>query len=436
MLSFSEFLYRIRWSWLAGIATLLITIAIGAITYRYESSVTIPNRIAFFQTFLYGPFMDENAKEEDMFALRVHTLLGEDTPLSFQRIAALRAFLSEKVKDKRDSFLGLDLETATTLVLHRERIPLLIQKEEEYGAALRFNWLTGLHKNWLWGFHPAILAWQVASVLCLLFYWVAGSYAMSYFPYRKWWFWSFSILAFPWSFLLGVALAVSLVTNGISKLIAYERQRRSRRPSYDEFCVSLRQNLPHVREQWEAFFPTTLGRQKIRELAEKVGGFRQKLVELGEEIEKRQGEYVTSRAALERLTTESAAYVDRDEELWKKEWREELKGMLANPHVKGVGINTEYLRYGVEVYTGTFTTLWGNLGPMKIVIDLENGSFNAELAHNAAVLGSIGQGNPHSFCFGTVTKTIGGLIREHKINDALGVMIASFEAGVDVGLGL
>lgn len=428
MASFSNLLRDIRWAWLCAVVAALITVAAGVFDYILESRVVIPNRVAFFEAFLYGPVFGEGAKKVDLFPQTVRTLLGEG-PVSVQRFAALRALLDDKMNTKRELLLGLDLHTIMILVQHRENIPVLIQKEKEHSDKLRFNWLTGLHRRWVFGFHPAVLVWQIASVISLLVYWGKYSFAMNYFPYRTWWFGVFCILTFPWSSALGIVCVVSLVANGISKLIARSRRHNSIEPSYEQFCASLKQNLPSLRTQWEELFPVTLQREKTRELGGKVATLRKRLTELGSEMETTEREYAAGVVTLERLDSQSTHQAGRDEELWRKEWREELEQIIANPHVKGIQIVTSGKAWLLEIYTGTFGTLWGNLGPMKIVVDLESGGFIAGLAHKTAVLGSLGQNSPQRFCFGDAFSSIYALTEEHKIKDALGVMIASFEAG-------
>ncbi len=427
---FAEFMHDIRWAWLSGIIMLLITLGIGVFDYFYTSGSAIPARIALFESFLHGPDLFKGAKEKDMFPQRVRVLLGERATAS-QRVAALQAFLGSQAEDNRRLFLELDRDTAVTLILHQERVPALIEKEKDRLVKLRVNWLTGLHSNWIFGFHPAVLVWEITAVISLFVYWIGRySLAMTYFPYRKWWFWFFCVLTFPWSGALGLAFAAMLIANGVSKLIAYERRKRMRGFSYEEFCASLREHMVEVKERWEELFPTTLLRQKIQELREKVPRLRADLEKLGEKMEIAGREYGSAKAALERLTAESAGCAGREEESWKKEWREELERIAANPHVRGVRIIIEHSKPALEIYTTTFATLVGNLGPMKIVVYLayDYDDFSAGLAHGVAVLGSLGQGDPDHFCFGNMRTTIQGLISEKKISDALGVMIASFEA--------
>ncbi len=419
MYRFIEFMREIRWAWIACIATTAVTVVMGLAGYFYEHRA-VEKRIELLQEF----YLDRAAPNSSFIAA-VRTLFG-GTAAPKERLEALNVFQSAPFEEKRSIFSGLRAAVVQTLMTDRDGIQPIIREERRRADELAINWFPGTHRDWVWGFHPAVLVWQVVSVISILIYWGwKYSYAMSYFPYRRWWFWIFIAITFPWSSLVGAVFAMSFIANGISKIIARRRRKRAASASYDDFCADLNRKLPELREKWEALFPARIRRVKIGELEERTRSLRARLEGMGTELQAVQREYAESRAALERMTCDSARDAERDEALWRREWQDELERLAAHPKVRGLQISGSRK---LEIYTDTFATLWGMLGPMLVKIDLETYEVSAGIAHETAVMGSLGEGDPDHFCFGTVWNTIRNLVASHKINDAFGVMVASFEA--------
>ena len=290
--------------------------------------------------------------------------------------------------------------------------------------------LTSGGVNWFVEWEVSVLVFQWISVCCLIICWWRASYTMKYFPVWKWWFWAYCALIFPVSLVLIGLIALSYLFRGLAWSIGgrWRRAHKVRVTDHESFCASLQNELSAVRASWEEFFPPRYAMATVPVLEERVLNLRGKLQDLGGEMERVEREFSEAQASLLALRDGEPCHNNSlDTAVFKKVWKGELETLIKNPHIKGLKIQDGSL----EIYTGTFKTFIGKYGPVKIVInlaDLEK-SFSVSLAYDNSWRGNVGSfgGYSSGFCFGDNRQFIHDLIKEGKISEAFGLMVAAFE---------
>lgn len=399
-------------------------IIVAGIEFDDERSL-YSSRIGLYQAFqrdVLGSDFEESSFSQERFAVYARMFFEEDESSQY-RARLFLVLADEEFQYEYTIFLGLDDGTIHQLLFERETIPDLIQNEERLYESVSMNWFLG----WSW----AVTSWQIVSVICILVFWWRGSYLMSYFPVRQWWFWGYGYLAFPWSLAIAFVLGLSLLLKGISLRKRYRNRDAYR--SFEEHCSSLMGSLSETREKWKNLFPVTYAKAKIPELQKKHRALREWLKELGGQMEETERAYSHVQTQLEYLKTQSNNG-NRDIEVWQQEWERELDQVLENPKVKAVHIVTrtdqdyQEVMETIEIFTSVLSTFWGNFGPLRISIPVNDfSSFAARLAYPKASRGHPAMGSS-DFCFGENHRTISRLLQEGKVGDAVGVMMTAFEA--------
>lgn len=437
MLRFREFLWDIRFAWLAGILAFFLSWAPAF--FEYSAKINGANlRIYLVRVLDHGAGHTE-------FKRSVRTLLEGSAPLE-ERLSALRHYMRREFQDFRESFQNLDGTTLSALiarqndgttlsaVIARQNVDELIRAEMVRRDAVRFDWFYGA---WY-----ALLAWKIVGVASLLFFWWRESYIMSYFPYRSWWFWVYGAAAWPWS--LGVAFVLSwfFMWRGICRIIAWRRGRKA--PiTYEKLLDSVRSRLPESRAVFEELFPPIYRGLQEKVLQERADLLRKELEVWGSVFAEKERLYRKVCAELELVPSsgeplDAASFAAR-----KEEWDKELDKILAIPLVKAVrvGLITDIidkndLRFGkgkcLEVFTSVIPTILGNLGPLRIIIDLESSKpyYGVLKGHESTTQGGVGWNMfSGTFCFGDNHSTIDQLIYERKLSNAVGLMVAQFQSG-------
>ena len=243
MARFYEFLSDIKWSWLVAVIGFIIFVLFEIIVNiigRYEG-VPHDERTNVYKSFL----------RNDVMACRVRRVLSEpvgvQTDLT-EKITKIKFFLDQDtLAERQENFFKLDPKIAALLVSATDTSIAhgLIKEENERYGKLEIDWSR------VWS--ATFGLWKLVTVICLLVWWWNQSYRMSYFPLKKWWFWGYMVLTYPWSWGIGFFLSVSLLLNLKSRLRSKRRQKKLETP-YDEFCAGIMKGVGKLRRTWKEVF--------------------------------------------------------------------------------------------------------------------------------------------------------------------------------------
>ncbi|MBI2056563.1 MAG: hypothetical protein HYT37_04290 [Candidatus Sungbacteria bacterium] len=350
---------------------------------------------------------------------------------SEQYAALLRTLFSSKKADKQAIFFD-DLASADFAyygkifhdLLPRERLALLMRSTEINTFVARENAYRETRKNdsiitsaagW------AFFVWKFASVACIFVVWTKESYVMAYFPYREWWFWIYSLLAFPWSIGIWTVIGYSFLRrnmgSGISKSARVNEEER-----YNLLCKEIAAEKEIVLERWMDRFPPYFIKMRTDELRGAISELKDRVDAVAETLEQAQGKYFSAKKELEDLCMhgEESAF----NESRKEEWRMEFEAILAIPHVRAADVQHGYL----NVFTDVFQSSSGGVGPFRIEIGLSDNKFTARIGHGGVLRGSTGlSGERDTFCFGNAHGTILGAIYRRHYCEAVKFMMHSFQ---------
>lgn len=419
---FYEFLSDLKWSLAVIIAAFLLcsTCEKVEVSVGKHEGLYHDQRLAVYESFLRNDVLAKRLRE----AFSVGKSAGDD----YKKFSAMRSFLNpDTLAERQANFFKLSPVEGLTLLAETDTLyaSLLTAKENERWNKLEVNW------SWVWS--QTFSFWQLGTVLCLLVWWWHESYRMSYFPVKKWWFWGYLILAYPWSQILLFLLGASLLFNLKSRWRSKYLQKKLLSTPYEEFCAGLMKEVGEVRRQWEDMFSRAYLGRKIGEARVKVNQLRARLINLGQEMEGAEQEYSSAKAELATLEAQAKSAT---ETATQREWASQLENLLGDPRVKAIRFVDRGWEPTLEIYTSVFNTFWGRLGPMKIVVwpyDGE-GKFKAWLAHKAAAKGSLAAetgSSERNFCFGTNYDIIAGFLKRKEIDQAVRHMFSAFSSASD-----
>lgn len=421
MSRFAEFLHDIHVSFWVALVFFVIYILV-ALDMSYRRNLDSEARIRFYGLFVYEKTPEWSESAGGKFVESARQLFSSSEIGTSARLQAYDIFQHEASTSLRNLFVALNGEQRVALVESNFAVVEVLKEQEwEYQQQVLNAFL------WFGGLWPTFVVWQIISIICLFCWWWSESFVMSYFPIRAWWFWVYSIVTLPWSVVVLTAIVRSHLQHkyASAQLLRWNKTHQE----YEEQIAHISDNVAETKQQWKELFPPHF---KVREI-QRFNGFvpelRHKTEKLAHELEQAQEEYFTARAQLDLLNKESegsngACFIPQEKK-WKEEWDKEFDNIVSNPHIRAVCV-VDGRR--IELFTDTFQSSSGGVGPFVINIHLLTHGFSANaydrgIMHNSTGLRSSRQ----SFCFGNMGEVINNLICEYRINEAVAIMIHSFQ---------
>ncbi|TSC68936.1 MAG: hypothetical protein G01um101466_260 [Parcubacteria group bacterium Gr01-1014_66] len=416
-----EFLHDIKMSfWIALVVlvvyTLIMLLVLDDKKFRSEARIRFYN---MFATHEKKPAWDQSLEDRFVELLRTMFLRSEEETQA--RVRTHGALRHSAFESFRVSLARLNIEQQVALIERDTSvIDALQEQERQYQAQVRnaFSW-----SDRLW---PAFFVWQIASVICLLCWWWNQSFVMSYFPHRAWWFWIYIFITLPWSVLILMIIASShfRYNVGFARLSKWRKAHRE----YDQRIADIMDNVAWTRQEWGRLFLPHFRETEIRRLDNIVPTLRCEVDELGLKLEKAQERYFTAIAQRDLLNKESACDDNSRFAAREEEWNKEFDRILSDPHIRGVHISDSG---NIQLYTDTFQSSSGGVGPFIIRIDLLYHTFNAKVYDNQSMHNSTGlRFGRQEFCFGNMYDVITDLIRNYRVSEAVTLILHSLQTNV------
>ncbi len=427
MRRFKKFLMELRIAFLAVAFTL-----IGMGVSKYIDTISAWNisteKITIARAFLNYEETDAQGKVPEkiyyQFTEKIHSTFQSNRTL-WEKLTAARSLQDKRFNEIRSIFSDLSIDIVQACIENdTEKIREFIKNEQKLLQQISFfsGWQKLQHQLWT--------EFAIMSVLCLTVYWWRDSYVMAYWPLKKWWFWIYLVAIYPWSYVIGGFMGISILTS----LITFPQRFGKTYSKYEGFCKNLNDSFSETQAVWkQLFFEAAIPRQ-IEGYTTQVRMLREKLGSLGLQMEKTEEEYAQANSALHRLKNleQNPAEIVPDET-----WTKDLEDIIAHKDVQAVRICAEKLGnsetwHVLEIYTRRINALVeGFIGPLRIRMDMDPhrlGTFSADRRMQQA------QDRPgslywsDSFCFGNSSETIKMHLEEHRPSLALAVIMQAFHA--------
>lgn len=418
MSRFAEFLSDIKWAFFAGFAVFILSM--GSIMFvSMNATSSTAARVRFYQFFIHESTPEYEALPEGEFVKSLRTLLNnqEEALARMQAYQVLNGNATIRSFDR--TFAAMSVEERNILVQGNiSEVNVLIEKEQKLHKEYEDN-LRGFRFSWM---VLSFVVWQVASVISFFRFWWSESFVMAYFPHAQWWFWLYSLLALPWSLPLWCAIVLS--RRWYKRVAARSRaQNPAQHEEYEKRSKSAIAQHAQTRKEWETLFPPSLIERERRKLEMALPGLREQADRLADDLAKVQQEYFTAQAQIDALNGVPDAGDSARTDALKKTWSDEFDSLLQIPHIRAIEIREGTVR----IYTDTFRSSSGGVGPFEIKIDLVRNTFEARIGHDGVLRNSTGLGSNSTFCFGNACKNIASLVREYKLSEAVSLMVHSLQ---------
>ena len=415
--SFIRFFKDIRVSFIVALVFFIVYTVVALDGY-YGDKLQSEVRVRFYHVFLHTETPDPNKTLGTEFV----RLLRELSSVSIEEKPATWLLAYGELREKEFAslhgfFTALHWEERLGLVRgDTSVVDALAKKEREYQKTISDAF------SWFQGWFSTLIVWQIVSIISFLCYWWRDSFIMSYVPYRAWWFWIYSVITLPWSIVLWMMIIFSHVRYKFQS--AMLSRWNSGHREYKQKISDIAGQIDDTRRQWMELFPSDFKRKEIERLRRLIPDLRQEADALGDQLEKAQERYFLAKARLDLVNGKT----DGDDSvvgmMEKEAWNNEFERILSCPDIRAISVDG---CGAIEFFTDTFQTSLGGVGPFVITINLVRESYDASVYHHSSMQASTGLRHGRTFCFGNMDQVIRGLVRDHKISEAVNVMIHSFQ---------
>ncbi|OGZ45957.1 MAG: hypothetical protein A3J54_03060 [Candidatus Ryanbacteria bacterium RIFCSPHIGHO2_02_FULL_45_13b] len=414
MREFFEFLHDIQIALWSVLVMVILVAGLEVFTYSAQ------HRRAWERISLYDEFAHGGSTNENVVPIAFLYGIAAYSPYEELRRAAIFGLMDSGFEHEYTILHEAGFKVFMELLSHPENAAVLIAHEEKLLTELQVNWFRGFNAK-------MFLIATLISVIALYAHWRRESYVMQFFPYHTWWFWVYILLALPWSLLIVWGIGMWYLRTVLLRITHKTNAYKTRQKEYEKLCSDLSLRVEETRQKWGGMFLPVYAKSNIPELKRKKKSLHCELLRLGEEVERMEKEYYATRAFLQELTVSSGCIPPALQEDAYLEWMEQFNSIVKNPYVSAVHIED---KGHMDVFTTVFPRYYGELGPLRIQLDVQGSNFDILNAH-AGVNRPGSWGGGGDYCLGEFRYTVRTFLQDGKPAAALERLFEAFRASAN-----